>query len=173
MFESHRITTKYCSHKCNQKHYKLRKRLEKKQDAETNVLTTQNIKPKVKAIDLAFIKDKEFLSVKEVALLFSCNKKTVYRMIENKTLNAVNLNHRLTKIRRTDIEGIFNNTKPTPIKYDKLEIGNCYSISEIKEKYKVSDNGLRAIAKRNNISKTYIERFAYYPKKEIDTLFSL
>ena len=45
--------------------------------------------------------------------------------------------------------------------------------TEIKEKYKVSDNGLRAMAKRNNITKTYVERFAYYPKKEIDTLFSL
>jgi excisionase family DNA binding protein len=173
MFESQKVTTKYCSHKCNQRHYKLRKRLEKKQNAQAEVLRQPNVKPKVKAIDLALIKDKEFLSVTEVALLFSCNKKTVYRMIHNNSLNAVNLNHRLTKIRRTDIEGLFNNTKPKPSKDVNLEISNCYSISEIKEKYNVSDNGLRAMAKRNNIKKTYVERFAYYPKKEIDTLFSL
>ena len=60
MFESQKVTTKYCSHKCNQKHYKLRKRLEKKQNSEIKVLKQSKIKPKVKAIDLAFIKDKEF-----------------------------------------------------------------------------------------------------------------
>tara|TARA_R110002126_G_scaffold286314_3_gene437927 strand:+ start:7331 stop:7867 length:537 start_codon:yes stop_codon:yes gene_type:complete len=173
MFESQKVTTKYCSHKCNQRHYKLRKRLEKKQNALAEVLTQPKMAPKVKALDLALIKDKEFLSVAEVALLFSCNKKTVYRMIENKTLNAVNLNHRLTKIRRKDIEGIFNTTKPKPNKENNLDITDCYSIAEIKAKYKVSDNGLRAMAKRNNLSKTYVQKFAYYSKKEIDTLFSL
>ncbi|WP_422091084.1 helix-turn-helix domain-containing protein [Tenacibaculum ovolyticum] len=173
MFESQKVTTKYCSHKCNQKHYKLRKRLEKKQNTEAEVLKQSKVKPKIKAIDLAFIKDKEFLSVNEVALLFGCNKKTVYRMIENKVLNAVNLNHRMTKIRRIDIDDLFNNSIPKPNKKVNLKIDDCYSISEIKEKYKVSDNGLRAMAKRNKIPKTYIQRFAYYPKKEIDALFSL
>ena len=94
-------------------------------------------------------------------------------MIENKVFRAVNLNQRLTKIRRTDIDNLFNKPKPTLNKPIELEISNCYSISEIKEKYKVSDNGLRAMTKRNKIPKTYIERFAYYPKKEIDALFSL
>jgi excisionase family DNA binding protein len=173
MFESQRITTKYCSHQCNQKHYKLRKRLEKKQNVESRTLEHLKIKPKVKALDLALIKDKEFLSVKEVAILFSCNKKTVYRMIENKIFNAVNLNYRMTKIRRTDIDRVFNKPNAIDSKQVNLDIGNCYSISEIKEKYKVSDNGLRAITKRNKMPKIYIDRFAYYPKKEIDTLFSL
>jgi excisionase family DNA binding protein len=176
MFESQKITTKYCSHKCNQRHYKLRKRLEKKQNAEAEVLEQPKMKLKVKAIDLAFIKEKEFLSVKEVALLFSCNKKTVYRMIDNNIINAVNLNHRLTKIRRTDIDNIFKQNKPKINKITKkvsLKIEDCYSISQIKKKYKISDNGLRAITKRNEIPKTYIEKYAYYPKREIDTLFSI
>jgi excisionase family DNA binding protein len=176
MFESQKITTKYCSHKCNQRHYKLRKRLEKKQNAEAEVLEQPKMKLKVKAIDLAFIKEKEFLSVKEVALLFSCNKKTVYRMIDNNIINAVNLNHRLTKIRRTDIDNIFKQNKPKINKITKkvsLNIEDCYSISQIKKKYKISDNGLRAITKRNEIPKTYIEKYAYYPKREIDTLFSI
>lgn len=30
MFEAHKTTTKYCSHKCNSQHYKLRRRLELK-----------------------------------------------------------------------------------------------------------------------------------------------
>jgi excisionase family DNA binding protein len=176
MFESQKITTKYCSHKCNQRHYKLRKRLEKKQNAEAEVLEQPKMKLKVKAIDLALIKEKEFLSVKEVALLFSCNKKTVYRMIDNNIINAVNLNHRLTKIRRTDIDNIFKQNKPKINKITKkvsLKIEDCYSISQIKKKYKISDNGLRAITKRNEIPKTYIEKYAYYPKREIDTLFSI
>ncbi|RLZ09731.1 hypothetical protein EAH69_08055 [Faecalibacter macacae] len=34
MFEAHKTTTKYCTHKCNSQHYKLRKRLEQKSEIE-------------------------------------------------------------------------------------------------------------------------------------------
>ena len=66
---------------------------------------------KVKAFDFAALKEKEFLTVSEVSRLFSCSKKTVYRMIEAKELNSNNLSIRLTRIRRKDIEQLFNPIK--------------------------------------------------------------
>ena len=82
MFEAQKRTTRFCSHKCNSANYKLRKRQKLKKEVEAE--TKQKLKPKVKAIDLATIKEKEFLSVIEVSKLFGCSKHTIYRMIEAK-----------------------------------------------------------------------------------------
>ena len=89
MFEAQKRTTRFCSHKCNSANYKLRKRQELKKEVETE--TKQKLRPKVKAFDLAMIKEKEFLTVTEVSKLFGCSKKTVYRMIEANEINANNL----------------------------------------------------------------------------------
>ena len=81
MFESQKRTTRFCAHRCAARNYKLRKRLESKKQVETDTL--QRIKPKVNVLNLELIKKKEYLTVPEVALLFSCSKKTIYRMIES------------------------------------------------------------------------------------------
>ena len=173
MFESKKTTTKYCSHKCNQKHYKLRKKLEKKERSE-NLLTAQStaqkLKPKVKALNYAFIKEKEFLSVREVAYLFNCNIKTVYRMIENNNINAVNLNDRMTRIKRTDIDLLFINSKKE--KPTNLTVYNSYLMTEIVEKYKVSRNTIYNYGKKHNIRRMKHNGKTYYSKADIDNLFS-
>src|SRR5690554_4930154 len=86
MFEAQKRTTRFCSHKCSSANYKLKKRQELKKEVEAE--TKQRLKPKVKAFDLATIKEKEFLTVADVSLLFGCSKKTVYRMIKANELNA-------------------------------------------------------------------------------------
>ena len=59
MFEAQKITTKYCSHKCNSQHYKLRKRLEIKKEIEvdTKEKINSNFKAKTTQLDLLKIKD--------------------------------------------------------------------------------------------------------------------
>lgn len=47
---------------------------------------------------------KDFLTVREVAMLLDCSVRTVYRMIENNDINAFNLNKRMTRIKRTELE---------------------------------------------------------------------
>lgn len=74
MFEAQKRTTRFCSQRCASRNYKLRKRLEAKKEVEAE--TKQKFKPKVKAFDLATIKEKEFLSVAEVSKLFGCSSKT-------------------------------------------------------------------------------------------------
>ena len=105
MFEAQKVSTLYCSHKCNSKHYKLKKKLERKEQAEQPV--RQNIKPKISAINKAVLINKEFLSVRELALLFNCVPKTIYSMINAGIIPAVKLTERKTIIRRSDIDKLF------------------------------------------------------------------
>lgn len=105
MFESQKRTTRFCAHRCAARNYKLRKRLESKKQVEAD--TIQRVKPKVNALNLELIKKKEYLTVPEVALLFSCSKKTIYRMIEAKEIKANNLLERMTRIERKSIDKLF------------------------------------------------------------------
>lgn len=171
-FESQKITTKYCTHKCNQRHYKLKKRLEKVTKVETQTLQNSQSKLKVKSIDLIQLRNKEFLSVSEVSVLLSCNKKTVYRMIQNGTITACNLGERVTRIRREHLESCFKAVDKVKTN-SVLNIDNCYSIKEILKKYNVSDNGLRAMTKKNIIPKIRINKYTYYSKEGIDNMFSI
>lgn len=109
MYEAQKTTTKYCSHKCNSQHYKLRKRLEKKAEIEskqTEVIQTK-FKSVSKQINILSIKEKEFLTPKEVALLIGCDTRTIHRLIKANTIKATNLGTRLTRIKRKDIEDLF------------------------------------------------------------------
>ena len=107
MFEAQRVSTAYCSHKCNSQHYKLKKKLERKEAAEAIPIQSQAFKPKIKAIDLAMIKDKEFLSVKETALLFGCSEKTIYRLIHSKKIKAANIGIKRFVISKMSISKLF------------------------------------------------------------------
>lgn len=169
MFEAQKRTTRFCSHKCNSANYKLRKRQELKKEVETE--TKQKLKPKVKAFDLAMIKEKEFLTVTEVSKLFGCSKKTVYRMIEANEINANNLSERLTRIRRKDIEQLFETTKKeAPI---EITPENCYQMNEIIKQYGVSRNTIYNYVGKYNIKRLKQNGITYYSKSDIDNLFNL
>ena len=169
MFESQKVTTKYCSHKCNSRHYKLRKRLALKQTLESEIKKLPPVKIKTNFIDIQRLKHKEFLSVKEVAQLFGCSTKTIYKMIAKNSLSASNLLSRLTRIKYSEIEQYFL-TKDSIRTVKPLEFKDCYTLKEILSKYHISDNGLRAIAKRNNLQKLVKDKRVYYSKNEIDNI---
>ncbi|EKF55620.1 DNA-binding domain-containing protein [Galbibacter marinus] len=57
--------------------------------------------------DLKVLNEKEVLTVKEVATLLNCSVRSVYRHINNGTIKAVNLGHRLTRVKRSDIDDLF------------------------------------------------------------------
>ncbi|WP_094745933.1 helix-turn-helix domain-containing protein [Vaginella massiliensis] len=168
MFEAQKRTTRFCSHKCASRNYKLRKRQELKKEVEQE--TKQKLKPKIKAFDLATIKEKEFLTVAEVAKLFGCSKQTIYRMIETNEIHALNLNKKLTRIRRKDIEQLFEQTKKKAPKV--LTPEQCYQMGEIIEKYKVSRNTIYNYGNKHNIQRLKLNGITYYSKTDIDNLFS-
>lgn len=99
-FTARTTTTKYCSHKCNQRHYK--ERTKKTKIKTSNAETLKRI-----IFPLEQINAKEFLTVKEVAILLNCSVRTVYYYIESGNIEAVNLGQRLTRVKRSEIDKLF------------------------------------------------------------------
>ncbi len=164
-FTARTTTTRYCSHKCNSRDYKEKKKASKvnKSNSDTAKITTQPIE---------VVKAKEFLTAKEVALLLGCSLRTVYRLIDNGTIKAVNLGERMTRVKRADLNNIMEH--PITLQYEPVEydISECYTINEVQNKFGISETAVQDVIKRNNIPKTKKGKYAYVPKKIIDELLT-
>jgi len=168
-FTARTTTTMYCSHKCNSADYKAKVKAAK---VETSNKETRTIKTK----PIEELKVKEFLTVKDVAALLNCSIRTVYYHIELGNIKAVNLGQRITRIKRSTLDELFEQPqqiKPQPIiESIEYDISDCYNISEVLKKYSISEKALHDIIKRNNIPKTKKGKFAYIPKVLIDKLLN-
>jgi len=107
MFEAQKISTRCCSQKCSSKHYKLRKRLEKTGKATEEIQQSGTIRPKVNAVSKALIKNKEFLTVKELSILLGCSRPTIYNLIKLGKIKATNIGIKSTLIKRSNIDKLF------------------------------------------------------------------
>jgi excisionase family DNA binding protein len=104
-FTARTTVTKYCSHNCGRKANKEKVRAEKVQRSNTETKQTKN-----QSID--DLKAKEFLTVREVSKLLNCSVRSVYYYIDNGTIKAVNLGQRVTRVKRSEIDKIFEQPKP-------------------------------------------------------------
>jgi len=179
-FTARTTVTKYCSHKCNSAAYKSKKRDEKVEQSNKEVFN-------IKTEPIERVNAKEFLTVKNVAVLLNCSVRTVYRLIEQGDIKAVNLSQRKILVRRPDIDSLFKeHSKPEEVEspkdqlqaIDKLEqigqfdIEDYYTLKEIQDKYLVSASALHNLIKRNNIPKIKKGWYAYVPKQIIDELLN-
>jgi excisionase family DNA binding protein len=127
------------------------------------------------------LKNKEFLTVKQVAQLMGLSVRTAYRIIGENKINAIKLSERKTIIKRTDIDVLFETPEPeyeiVIRKVEKIayqaEIKDCYTIGEIQDKFGISDAGLYQLLKRENISKFTQGKFTYVAKRDIDNLLQM
>ena len=99
-FTARTTVTQYCGHKCSSRAYKdrLKGALVEASNNETYQIKTQ---------PFTELKAKEFLTVREVALLLNCSVRSVYCYIDNGTINAVNLGQRCTRVKRSEIDKLF------------------------------------------------------------------
>ena len=167
-FTARTTVTKYCSHKCSKAAYKARKRAEKIEQSNSET-------KKIKQQPIETLKAKEFLTVKEVSQLLNCSIRSVYYSIESGTISAVNLGQRMTRVKRSEIDQLFqNNSTPLPIETEKVhyETKDCYTLKEVLDKYSVSETTLQQLVKRNDIPKIKIGRYSYVPKKLIAELLT-
>tara|TARA_R110002012_G_scaffold313517_1_gene525178 strand:- start:5327 stop:5683 length:357 start_codon:yes stop_codon:yes gene_type:complete len=100
-FTARTTATKYCSHKCNQRDYKARKRAEKVRQSNTRTTIIKN-QP------IEQLQAKEFLTVREVAQLLNCSVRSAYYYIKSGTISAVNIGQRMTRVKRSEIDKLFN-----------------------------------------------------------------
>ncbi len=99
-FTARTTVTRLCSATCRKRSYKAKQRNEKIEQAKNETL-------RIKNQPLEALKAKEFLTVKDVSLLMGCSVDTVYRLIQSDTIKAVNLSERITRIKRTELNRLF------------------------------------------------------------------
>lgn len=100
-FTARTTFTQYCSDICAKRAYKARIIVAK---IESSNKETSLIKNKSNE-DL---KTKEFLTAREVATLLKISVRSVYYYINNGRIKAVKLSERVTRIKRSDIDELFN-----------------------------------------------------------------
>tara|TARA_B100000963_G_C22260290_1_gene508238 strand:- start:248 stop:604 length:357 start_codon:yes stop_codon:yes gene_type:complete len=100
-FTAKTTVTKYCSHRCNQRAYKERMRTKK---IDSSIIKTIQVKNQ----NIEQIKAKEFLKVSEVAQLLNCSVRSAYNYIDSGIISSVNLGHRMTRVKRSEIDKLFD-----------------------------------------------------------------
>lgn len=167
-FTARTTVTQYCSDTCSKRAYKARIRTAK---VEVSNNETQRIKTK----PIEELKAKEFLTVRDVSKLIGCSVRTIYYHIEHGNIKAVNLGQRITRVKRADLDKLFEQPAfipPPESKPIQYEISDCYNLSEVQAKYGISEKALHEVIKRNSIPKIKKGWFAYVPKTIIDKLLS-
>ena len=115
-FIAQKTTTQFCGHPCASRAYKKRKR-EEKVNAEfknqqskivtaSPVVVTETLSNPI-AGHHTNLREKEFLSILEVATLLGASRWTIQRMIKSNRLPVAKLGSR-TIIKRASIDNLFN-----------------------------------------------------------------
>ncbi|MGV3507989.1 MAG: helix-turn-helix domain-containing protein [Sphingobacteriaceae bacterium] len=169
-FEAKTTVTKYCGDNCAKRAYKARHRAVKVESSEAET-------KEIKARALENIESKEFLTVPEAAKLLNCSLKTTYRIINDGKIPSVNLSERKTLVRRSDLNKLFDQAPVIPApepkpREPKFKAENCYTISEIQIKYRISEKALSEIIKRNNIERVRRGKYVYVQKSVVDKILS-
>ncbi len=180
-FTAQRTTTRFCSHQCNSRSYKQRKK------EELNTSSASNRSFKIVGINYSTMQEmerlsaeyekiehKEFLSVIETAFLLSVERTTIYRYLKRGRLKAVQMDGK-TFIRRSDIDAMFDNAQEYESKakpsVEQKPLTEFYTVEEIKEKYDIKESWLYKIIRENEIPKTLIRGKSYISRSHVDKYF--
>ncbi|WBV54145.1 helix-turn-helix domain-containing protein [Chryseobacterium gambrini] len=168
-FEAKTVITRFCSVSCANKAGKERKKLEKEQKEKETLLKKYSNK-------IAEVQTREFISIAEAKVMYGISKDTLHRLIKRGIISSVNLGVRLTRVKRSDLDAMFTEVK-VPYQKEKIqeenefEVGNCYTLSEVSQKYNANPSTVSGIIRKNNIPKKKVGSFVYVPKKRIDEIF--
>jgi excisionase family DNA binding protein len=164
-FDAKTVVTRFCSKECINKADNARKKAERKEVKQQELIAKiPNNRP--------------YISIAEAVLLFDISRDTIYRLVRMGKIPAVNLGERLTRISRAHIEAMFTplevvpvapEKQPTKMEYSQEE---CYTIGEISEKFGVSLSTVNNAIRRNSIPKKQTGKFVYVPKIETDKIFA-
>ena len=167
VFYAQKLTTRFCSYRCNNLTDKEMVRQKRIQEVETKVQTVISEQP------ISDFKDKEYLSFKEAATLLGLSKQAIYKMVYAGKLRAFRVSSRLSFIRKGDIDRMLE-ARPYEQRHpkDTIPITDFYTTAEVKEKFNVAESWIFAIAKKNNIPRTFNRGKTYWSKKHIDAYFA-
>ena len=162
-FYAQKVSTRYCSKRCNELAYKQRRRQRQITEAEARVLQ----KP------IEEVGNKEFLSLQDASVLFGITKRSVYNLIYNGVLQAFKFSSRMTFVRKADIEIMFEGHLYTKkVKPERKPITEFYTTKEIQEKFGVSEAWVFKLAKEKNIPKVLHHGKTYWSKQHVEKHFA-
>ncbi len=167
-FEAQKVSTKYCSDRCSKLAYKARSRKAQ----------VENVEAQTKAIiderSLSYIKDKDYLSIAQAAILMGVSLQAVYKMIYIGQLIAYKLTSRLSFVKREDIDTMlrYNPYRKQQRSASNEPITEFYTTEEIKQKFGIKDAWVFKIGKEQNIPRTLNHGKTYWSKKHIDVYFA-
>jgi excisionase family DNA binding protein len=166
-FTARTTVTRFCSHRCASAAHKQKLRADKVEQSDKE---TQRIKSQ----PFELLKLQDFLTVRDVARLLNCSVRSVYYYIENGTISAVNLGQRITRVRRSEIDKLFEQPQfetPQP-DLKQIDISDCYNLTEVQDKFGISQTALQDLIRRFEIPKIKKGWYAYVPKTIIDRLLT-
>lgn len=167
-FEAKTITTRFCSKSCANKSVKEKAKLAKGKENTQKLLEQSTLK-------IAQIQTRPFISVSEATVLFGISKDTIHRLIKAGQIPAANLGQRLTRVSRSHIELLFSvvdlpkEKAEAPVKV-YYEINECYTLSEVSEKFNVNPSTVSSILRRFSIPKRQVGNYVYVPRVLIDKI---
>ena len=162
-FYAQKVSTRYCSKRCNELAYKQRRRQRQITEAEARVLQ----KP------IEEVENKEFLSLQDASVLFGITKRSVYNLIYNGVLQAFKFSSRMTFVRKADIEIMFEGHLYTKkVKPERKPITEFYTTKEIQEKFGVSEAWVFKLAKEKKIPKVLHHGKTYWSKQHVEKHFA-
>lgn len=165
MFMPKTINSIYCSSKCSKVAYSKKKALEKKEKERKELAD--------KISD-----NRVYITVPEAILIFGITRSTIYRLIRQKKIPAINLGTRLIRIELAAIEKMFPKNQTDEVaeeipksKLFSLEPEDCYTIGEITDKFGISNSSVYKHIRKFSIPTRQIGKYVYAPKSEIDPLY--
>ena len=162
-FYAQKVSTRYCSKRCNELAYKQRRRQRQITEAEARVLQ----KP------IEEVGNKEFLSFQDASVLLGITKRSVYNLIYNGVLQAFKFSSRMTFVRKADIEIMFEGHLYTKkVKPERKPITEFYTTKEIQEKFGVSEAWVFKLAKEKKIPKVLHHGKTYWSKQHVEKHFA-
>lgn len=155
-------TTKYCSLRCAGINYK------KKRRAAAIGAATGRPKGSWKKESIP-VDQKEILSVKDLAILIGCSKRTAYRLIQEGRVPSVNLATRMTRVSKSSVLDLISSAEKAR---DPNLVGfnpdNYYTLAEVSSKYDLSERTVYDVIKRHSMPNVKIGWYVYVLKELID-----
>lgn len=167
-FTAQTTKTRFCSLTCSSKGYKFRVR-------EAKIAASNKETQVAKNPEIEIVKTKEFLSIKQASSLYGISRRTIYRIIARGELDVAKFGSR-TIIRKSDIDGFFTLPMEESLLRPVQEfpgLENCYTITEIQQKYSISPAGLYLLIQRKGILKYAVGKYNYAAKRDIDIIFNV
>ena len=123
------VDSVYCSKTCSNTAYR-KKIIQKKKEEEQ------------KAVIEKISADRLYISVPEATVLFGIAKSTLYRLIRQKRIPAINLGIRLVEKMFPIPQTTTVTKEKSTVKLYRLDPEDCYTIGEVSKKFGISDSSV-------------------------------